>query len=117
MQALDYNEPPDLLNISTTEKLNALTMVKISEICELYVNFTYYRELPFETFREFAFIGEDENQIVELPGFCNFSEKSQKKDEGKEIFNHQFVFWGMTDHYLKQIRMWLLSNYISKKQN
>jgi hypothetical protein len=116
MQELEYKEPPDMMNITTTEKLKALTMVKISEICELYLNFTYYRELPIETSREFAFIGEDESQIVELPGFCNFAEKAQQKEDGKEVFTHQFIFWGMTDHYLKQIRIWLLSNYIQKKQ-
>lgn len=110
------NEVPDLINLTSAEKLKALTMVKISEICELYVNFIYTRELPMETFREFAFIGDDEGQIVELPAFCNFSEKDKKKDDGKDVFFHQFVFWGMTDHYLKQIRIWLLSNYIKKKQ-
>jgi hypothetical protein len=114
---LNYTEPPDMLNLATSEKLKALTMVKLTEICELYVNFTYYRELPLETSREFAFIGDDETQIVELPGFCNFTEKSQRKDENnKDTFLHQFIFWGMTDHYLKQIRIWLLSNYIQKKQ-
>lgn len=117
MQDLEFVELPDMMNLATTEKLKALNMVKLTEICELYLNFTYYRELPLETTRQFAFISEDETQIVELPGFCNFTEKSQKKDEhGKEQFLHQFIFWGMTDHYLKQIRIWLLSNYIQKKQ-
>jgi hypothetical protein len=116
-QDLNFIEAPDMLNLATSERLKALTMVKLTEICELYVNFTYYRELPLETTREFAFIGEDETQIVELPGFCNYTEKSHLKDEhNKETFLHQFIFWGMTDHYLKQIRIWLLSNYIQKKQ-
>jgi len=117
LQDLEFIEPPDILNLTTSEKLKALNMVKLTEICELYLNFNYYRELPLETTRQFAFISEDETQIVELPGFCNFTEKSQKKDENnKEQFIHQFIFWGMTDHYLKQIRIWLLSNYIQKKQ-
>jgi len=117
LQDLEFVEPPDMLNLATSEKLKALNMVKLSEICELYLNFDYYRELPLETTRQFAFISEDETQIVELPGFCNFTEKSQRKDEnGKDCFTHQFIFWGMTDHYLKQIRIWLLSNYIQKKQ-
>lgn len=117
MQDLEFSEPSDMLNLATSEKLKALNMVKLTEICELYLNFTYYRELPLETTRQFAFISEDETQIVELPGFCSFTEKSQRKDENnKETFLHQFIFWGMTDHYLKQIRIWLLSNYIQKKQ-
>src|SRR5690606_21337817 len=116
LQDLEFSEVPDMLCIATAEKLKALTMVKLTEICELYVNFSYYRELPLETTREFAFISEDETQMVELPAFCNFKEKSKLKDEhNKDSYLHQFIFWGMTDHYLKQIRIWLLSNYIEKK--
>lgn len=118
VQDLQYTEPTELLNLNTSEKLKAINMVQLSEICELYLNFTYHRELPKGTFREFAFIGEDENQIVELPGFCSFAEKSKiiKEKSGQEFF-HQFIFWGMTDHYLKQIRMWLLSNHIQQNSN
>ena len=116
-QDLDFAEVPDMLNIATGEKLKALNMVKINEICELYINFLYYRELELETSREFAFISEDETQMVELPGFCNFKEKIKHRDEkNNPVYMHQFIFWGMTDHYLKQIRIWLLSNYIQKKQ-
>lgn len=114
LQDLKYKEVPDLLNISCTEKFKAANLVKISEICELYLTFNYHRELPNGTFREFVFINEDENQIIELPGFCNFTEKNKPVDGKKTAptYFHQFVFWGMTDHYLKQIRIWLLHNHI-----
>ena len=118
MKDLKYVEVPDLLNITTSEKLKAASVVQISEICELYVNFNYYRELPNASFREFAFITDDENQMVELPGFCNYTEKS-KPVPGKidDLFFHQFIFWGMTDHYLKQIRIWLLQNHIQQNKD
>lgn len=114
LQDLKYKEVPDILNVGCTEKFKAANLVKISEICELYLTFNYHRELPNGTFREFVFINEDENQIIELPAFCNFTEKN-KPINGKKsapTYFHQFVFWGMTDHYLKQIRIWLLHNYI-----
>lgn len=125
---LVFTEVPDLINISYTEKIKAINMVKIKEICETYVTFNYHRELPLKSFREFAFIGEDENQAIELPAFCHFTQKlnatdalaSAKNDtflasaenSQKPTHSHQFVFWGMTDHFLKQIRLWLLHNYI-----
>ena len=125
---LIFTEVPELINISYTEKIKAINMVKIKDICETYVTFNYHRELPIKSFREFAFISEDENQAVELPAFCNFTEKlnaSEALDSAKnDIFQinnvnaqkpthfHQFVFWGMSDHLLKQIRLWLLHNHI-----
>lgn len=125
---LIFNELPELVNISYTEKIKAINMVKIKEICETFVTFNYHRELPLKSFREFAFIGEDENQVIELPAFCHFTQKlnatealaSAKNDvffasgdnTQKPTHSHQFVFWGMTDHLLKQIRLWLLHNYI-----
>lgn len=113
MQDLSYKTPPGLLNIHCTEKFKAANLVKISEICELYLNFNYHRELPNGIFREFVFINEDENQIVELPAFCNYSEKAKASPDKKgDSYFHQFVFWGMTDYYLKQIRIWLLHNHI-----
>ena len=107
-----------LMNVTSKEKMKVANIVKISEICELFVTITYARELPFKSFREFVFIGEDETQAIELPGFCHFVDKTgaSKGQDGKMSITHQFVFFAMTDHYLKQIRLWLLQNYISKNQ-
>jgi hypothetical protein len=108
----ELKEPLDLLNVTTSEKIKASVLVKLSEISELYLKFQYPRELQFGEFREFAFIIDDENHIVELPAYCNTSTPG-KTSEGKNIFDHQFIFWGMTDHYLKEIRVWILKNYVS----
>jgi hypothetical protein len=128
LKDLIFNEVPELVNISYTEKIKAINMVRIKEICETYVTFNYHRELPIKSYREFAFIGEDENQAIELPAFCYFTQKLNSADAASSAKNdvflantenqqkpthlHQFVFWGMTDHFLKQIRLWLLHNYI-----
>ncbi|MES2801236.1 MAG: hypothetical protein V4654_01985 [Bdellovibrionota bacterium] len=118
VNALSEKEPSHLLNINSHEVIKVANKVKISEISELYVNLVYSRELHFKEFREFVFLSDDETQTVELPAFCHYTEKSQgsgKKDEPPG-FLHQFVFFGMTDHLLKQIRLWLLHNYIVSNQ-
>lgn len=118
LNALSEKEPSHLINITSHEILKVANKVKISEISELYVNLVYSRELQFKEFREFVFLSEDETQTVELPAFCHYTEKAagtgQKDDPGG--FLHQFVFFGMTDHFLKQIRLWLLHNYIISNQ-
>lgn len=118
INALRENEQSHLINITSHEVMKAASKVKISEISELYVNITYSRELPVREFREFVFLNEDETQNVELPAFCNYKEKLQgsgAKDE-PPAYLHQFVFFAMTDHLLKQIRLWLLHNYIASNK-
>lgn len=118
LSALKETDQSHLVNVTSKEKLKVANIVKISEICELFVTITYSRELPFKSFREFVFIGEDETQAIELPAFCHFVDTTgaSKGQDGKASITHQFVFFAMTDHYLKQIRLWLLQNYINKNQ-
>jgi len=114
---LQFVEIPDVINITSNEKLKSTNLVKLSEICELYLIFSYHRELPKQSYREFAFITEDENQMIQLPAFCSFSQKAAAEPGSSAAsFSHQFTFWGTTDHYLKQIRLWLLHNYIEQNQ-
>ena len=116
-KALAMKDVNEVASVSTSEKVKAANQVKISEICELYVNVTYSRELPYGTHRDFVFMNEDENQITELPAFCNFAEKVKPKAGDKtESYFHQFIFFGMTDHYLKQIRIWLLQSFIQQNK-
>jgi len=114
---LKQKEPTHLINVSTREKMKAALKVKISDICEVSVNFIYNRELPLRTFREFIFLTEDETKLTELRGICHYTEKAQSTEPGAgPSFFHQYMFYGMTDHYLKQIRIWLLQNYIVTHQ-
>jgi len=113
---LKEKEPSSFLTVSCHEKMKSANLIKISEISEVFVNFNYTRELVPKTHREFIFITEDETNLVELPGFSHFVEPAQG-EKGK--FLHQFVFFGMTDHYLKQIRLWIMQDYIlqNKKES
>lgn len=117
MPDLQCTEAQDVINISSSEKLKATNLVKLSEICELYLIFSYHRELAKQSYREFAFITEDENQMIQLPAFCSFTQKAAAEPGSPGTsYTHQFTFWGTTDHYLKQIRLWLLHNYIEQNQ-
>lgn len=117
INALSEKEPNHLINITSHEVMKVANKVKISEISELYVNLVYSRELQFKEFREFVFLSDDETQTVELPAFCHYTEKAASVGKDDEAgFLHQFVFYGMTDHFLKQIRLWLLHNYIVSNQ-
>lgn len=107
-------EPSSFLTVACgLEKMKSANLLKISEISEIFVTFNYTRELALKTTREFIFLAEDETNLVELPAFCHFVEPAQG-EKGK--FVQQFVFFGMTDHYLKQIRLWLMQDYIAKNQ-
>lgn len=103
----------NLLNISCHEKIKAANKAKITDINELYINFNYSRELDINEFREFVFLNLDENQSIEIPAYCHFKEKNKNTQASDpNIFFHQFFFFAMSDHYLKEIRLWLLHNYI-----
>ncbi|MFZ3231094.1 MAG: hypothetical protein WA160_12880 [Pseudobdellovibrio sp.] len=106
-------EVSTFLTVTTSEKMKSANLIKISEISEIFVNFNYARELPPKANREFIFISEDETNLVELPAFCHFSEPMKSE---KGVFFHQFVFFGMTDHFLKQIRLWITQDYILKNK-
>jgi FixJ family two-component response regulator len=110
---LNAIETLSMLNITCHEKIKAANMARITEISEVFVNFNYPRELDFRTFREFIFLNQDEGAAVEIPAFCHFKEKIKNPPaDEKNVYFHQFVFYGMTDHFLKEIRLWLLHNHV-----
>jgi len=114
LAGLAEKEDKKLVNIACHEKMKVANLLKISDISEVFISFNYHRELSLRTWREFTLIAEDERNMVELQAFCNFVEKSPND---KSKFFHQFAFFGMTDHYLKAIRLWLVQNYLSQKKN
>lgn len=114
---LEEVTPTVLVNVTTREKMKVANKVRISDPCELFVNLFYPRELPLHEFREIVFLSDDESQSIELPAVCHYVEKSKSNDSGASpSYFHQFVFFGMKDHLLKEIRLWLLRNYINENQ-
>ena len=111
------NEDLVLSSVACHEIIKAANTIKLSEVNEVYINFLYSRELEANSFREFIFITGNEESAIEIPAFCHFKEKAKNTQAGdKNIFFHQFVFYAMTDHFQKEIRVWLLQNYIQQNK-
>ncbi len=106
-----------LLSITCHDKIKAANTVKVTEVNEVFVNFHYSRELEFNSFREFIFLNKDDEAAIEIPAFCHYKEKENTPTPGeKNIYFHQFAFYAMTDHFLKEIRLWLLHNHVSQSK-
>lgn len=113
MPELAPAEIPYLLSVTCHQIIKAANTIKVSEVSEIFINFHYSRELDVNSFREFIFLATAEDAAIEIPAFCQFKEKAQNTQPGdKNIFFHQFIFYAMTDHFQKEIRLWLLHNYI-----
>lgn len=110
---LVLKEQLNLLNVTCHEIIKAANTIKVSEVNEVFIDFLYSRELEHHDFREFIFVTGENEHSVEIPAFCHFKEKAKSTQPGdKNIFFHQFIFYGMSDHFQKEIRLWLLQDYI-----
>jgi hypothetical protein len=83
--------------------------VTVKEISEAGLVMEYHRSIDLGTFREFILWREDEVNVPEVLGNCNFFEK-----EAKTTKNH-FVFFGVSDHIAKYLRVWIREAYIHAK--
>ena len=103
--------PAALASIEEPTPLKVANPVDIIQISEAGLVMKYYRAISTGAFREFILWRPEEDATPEIIGTVNFHEEN-KTDEG--YLNH-FVFFGMKDHYLKHIRLWLLDAYIKSK--
>lgn len=103
--------PAALASIEEPTPLKVANPVDIIQISEAGLVMKYYRAISTGAFREFILWRPEEDATPEIIGTVNFHEEN-KSDEG--YLNH-FVFFGMKDHYLKHIRLWLLDAYIKSK--
>lgn len=92
--------------------LKVANPVEITQISEAGLIMKYYREISIGSFREFILWRPKENEIPEITGTVNFTEKDLS---GSGYFLNHFVFFGMRDHFLKHIRLWLREAYIKTK--
>ena len=92
--------------------LKVATQVKVSEFSEAGFTMQYYRSIGIGSFREIVLWQPYEIGAPELLATCNFVEENQGQ---KGVFNCQFVFFGISDHFLKHIRVWIRGNYILSK--
>lgn len=100
--------------IELPEKAKAASPIEISEFSEAGLVIKYYRPISLGAFREFVLWLPHELDLPEFLATCNYTEES--KAEKGVFFNH-FVFFGLADHYLKHIRLWILQNHVHAKEN
>lgn len=94
------------------EEIFTASPVQISEISEAGIVMQYYRAISLGAFREFILWQPHEVGAPRMIGTCNYNEETSQKG----IFNNHFIFFGMTDHFLKSIRVWIRDNYITQKE-
>jgi len=103
-------ETIEILSIKTNETIRVANPIGVSSISEAIVTIKYYRPISFHSFRRFCLPLKAGEEKLELLASCFYSEK---KDD---YFINHFVFFGITDKYLKYIRKWILERYISSKE-
>lgn len=109
--------PDEKIEFPTTKfplVAKAATPIEMSEFSEAGIVMKYYRPISTGAFRQFVLWLPHELNLPELPATCNYHEES--KSQKGLYFNH-FVFFGMTDHYLKHIRRWILQNHVQSKES
>lgn len=109
---LNNKSPVTVSSINNPSVLKVANPVEITQISEAGLVMKYYRPISIGAFREFILWRPDEAEIPEIIGTVNFNEKAKN---GDHHLNH-FVFFGMTDYFLKHIRLWLLEAYIKQKE-
>jgi hypothetical protein len=112
-----FGEPKEKMPMpflsASKEMIQAANPVEIAEISEAGIVINYSRSISLGAFRKFVFPDNESNSILEFSTSCNyFSDHPTEKEQ----FQNHFVFFGITDVYLKKIRLWILENYVQNKQ-
>lgn len=106
---LPKQEDIDVLSVGTKEIIRVANPIEITSISEALITMKYYRPISFHAFRRFCLPSKNSTETVEMLGSCFYTEK-----KGNLYINH-FVFFGISDKYLKYIRKWIMERYISSK--
>lgn len=111
--AFTNKTPVTIASLKEQTTLKVANPVEISQISEAGLVMKYYRAISIGAFREFILWRPEENETPEIIGTVNFHEQDKG---GQEFYYNHFVFFGMRDHYLKHIRLWLREAYIKQKE-
>ena len=87
--------------------------LQVEEVSEAGLIMRYYRSVSIGAFREFVLWQPYEIGAPEMIATCNFVEQDtgEKKD-----FKLHFVFFAMSEVFLKQIRLWIRDTYVLSKE-
>lgn len=106
--------PDGVRSLAVDSVIKSANPVHISELSEAGVIVKYPRDIKVGTYREFVLWQPYEIGAPELLAASNFSEES---GDPELPFACHFVFFGIRDHHLKSIRVWIRDNYISAKES
>lgn len=87
--------------------------IEIQELSEASLVMKYYRPMSLGSFRKFVLPKATGDKVLEYLGTCNYSEPDPNN---KEVHLNYFVFFGITDAFLKNIRVWIRENYAHEKE-
>lgn len=87
--------------------------IELIEISESGLAVKYYRPLSLGSFRKFVLPKLTGEKVLEYLASCNFSEPDPNN---KELHVNHFVFFGVKDLFLKNIRVWIRENYAHEKE-
>lgn len=87
--------------------------IELVELSESGLVLKYNRPLDIGGFRKFVLPKATGGPVLEYLGNCNFNEVDKSE---KEVVLNYFVFFGITDAYLKNIRVWMRDNYAHSKE-
>lgn len=99
--------------VAVDEIIKAVNPVTVSELSEAGFVMQYYRPITVGSFREIILWQPYEIGAPEFLATCNYCEENQGQ---KGTFNCHFVFFGISDHLLKRIRVWIRDNYVLSKE-
>jgi hypothetical protein len=113
LPVLKTKEPVEYATILKGISIDAASPIEVSEFSEAGVVMTYYRPISVGSFREFILWLPQENGLPVVRATCNYSVENDTKPIS---YNNHFVFFGMNDHFLKHMRIWIRENYILSKK-
>ncbi len=97
--------------LTLPEVIQAANPIQILQISEAGLVMRYQREIELGSFRRFSLPRPNETENINLLGVCH------SYISVKPTIDTQFVFFGVTDKNLKQIRKWILDNHILSKKS
>lgn len=110
---LKNKEAIDLTTVLFEASIKSANPIELVEYSEAGLVMKYNRAIEIDSFREFMLPIKISANSLELLARCNFTEEVTGDQKG--FINH-FVFFGMRDHYLKSIRLWIRDTYINSKE-
>ncbi len=112
-----FGEPKEKMALpflnACKEIIRVANPVEVAEISEAGLVVNYYRNISLGAFRHFVLPNNESDSFLEFRTNCNYFSAHPTE---KEQFQNHFVFFGITDVYLKKIRVWILENYVLSKQ-